>query len=423
MNPKNTTAQDDNTSSEPRRVQVPHRSDTTMTVNARDRDAAAQLVRTQLDHIYDTTPPNQPKQQEQAQTGGTDNNPYNRTHTADSMQQASQSDAWKQYHSSWQKYYQEYYQRYYLQQLQAQKEELSRGAAERAKVPAQDTTPSNKPEPSSKEESKHTARRSSSENPATRLLQHEIVQKIKQQAEGVRHSAHFMPIISAIVVGLMFMFVQYNRMFVASVKAYVSPGSTASQNIILDPTTNTKVTQDPRIIIPKINVDAPVVNGLSSIAEADVQRALQDGVVHYPIPGANSLPGQKGNSVFLGHSSNDVFDNGNYKFVFLLLERLEVGDTFYVHYQGTRYTYSITKKEVILPNEVGKLVLPADKPMATLVTCVPIGTALKRLVVYAEQISPSPTSATGAPEEKANEDAGKLPGYSPTFLDRLFGGN
>lgn len=403
---------------DPRRVQVPHRTDTHFSVGSRNQDAAAHIVRAQLDKIYDTNPPNQP----QTPPAASVDNPYDRTHSENPMAQASQSEAWKQYHSSWQKYYQEYYQRYYLQQLEAQKQELAQKSKQDAELQPAAIQPQVKEKTPPTASTEPTHQFSTNTNPAVRLLNHEIVQKIKQQASDVRRSAHFMPLISAVVVGVLFMFVQYNRMFVASVKAYVSPGSTASQSIILDPTTNTKVSDQPRVIIPKINVDAPVVYGLTSIAENDVQNALKDGVVHYPIPGANSLPGQNGNTVLLGHSSNDVFDDGDYKFVFLMLEKLEVGDTFYVHYQGTRYTYAITNKEVILPNEVSKLILPADKPRATLITCVPIGTALKRLIVTAEQVSPSPSNATVAPEAAAaKKDPAALPGYSPTFLDRIFG--
>lgn len=134
------------------------------------------------------------------------------------------------------------------------------------------------------------------------------------------------------------------------------------------------------------------------------------------------MPGQTGNTVILGHSSNDVFDDGAYKFVFVQLDKLDKGDTFYLNYQGTRYTYSVTEKKVIDPTEVSQLIINTDKPLATLVTCTPPGTALKRLVVIAEQISPDPSKATA---NTANATSSKLPniaGNSPTLFERLFGG-
>lgn len=377
--------------------------------HGQNNDHTAHIVRQQLNHIYGDSNHTQAMQQ---QAGS----PYDRTHEQNALQQTEHNNALKQYHTAWQNYYKEYYQRYYLQQVQALQQKT------------QHTDNSTQSQPLGHGHHHHhndspiysdkAARQS------TNQIHEEIVGKIKGRARQWQGSSHFMPIVSAIVVGLLFMSVQYNRLFVAQVKAYVSPGSTSAQNIIIDPTTNTKVSQEPRLIVPKINVDAPVVYGVESLQENTIQAALRSGIVHYPIPGANSLPGQAGNSVFLGHSSNDVFDTGQYKFVFVLLERLEKGDTFYAHYKGTRYTYSVTKKEIIDPSEVSKLVLDTDKPMATLVTCVPPGTALKRLVVYGEQISPDPAGAAAAGvEAKEPDSSDPLPGYAPTLFERLFGGD
>lgn len=212
-------------------------------------------------------------------------------------------------------------------------------------------------------------------------------------------------------------------MITAQVKSFISPGSIAAQNIILDPTLDTKVGPEPRMIIPKINVDAPVVYDVPSLAEATVQNALKDGVIHYPIPGANANPGEKGNSVFLGHSSNDVFDDGDYKFIFVQLEQMKEGDTFYINYNSTRYTYTVTATETILPTEVTKLIKTSDKPTVTLVTCTPVGTAEKRFLVHAEQISPDPANATAttAPTTPNTSQPGSITGNSPTLFDRLFG--
>lgn len=375
--------------------------------------AAQQLIREQIDKIYGGSD-QQKANPEPAQSDNQEIPPaYGRSHSneAATLQNAGHSDAWKDYHSAWQSYYQQYYQRYYLQQVHAHTQRLqqnivtSSGAPKKEdflKAPEQKAVHS-EPSETSKE------------------IKSQLVAKVQERAKKVRKSHHFVPIVSALVVGLLFIFLQYNRVFVAQVKAYVSPGSINPQNIIVDPSSDTAVGQEPRLIIPKINVDAPVVYGVQSLADAPVQDALRDGVVHYPIPGAHSTPGQKGNAVFLGHSSNDVFDNGKYKFVFVLLERLQPGDTFYIHYQGTRYTYSVTKKEVISPNEVSKLIVQSDKPLATLVTCVPPGTALKRLVVWAEQISPDPNKANAATESESSDQPAVLPDDGKSILERLFG--
>lgn len=387
------------------------------------REAAAHIVKQQVDRIYEDNSPHKAaedavraQQQETAPTTEPDN-VYDRTHSNQTAYTQANNDHVKQYHSAWQNYYQKYYERYYMQQLQASRGQIEARANQAAQPqPLTQSQPEQQPQTTGAPETL-------TKKEAVTELRGKLLDKVKNQAEKARKSRHFLPIMSAVVIALVFVFLQYNRQLVASVQAYVSPGSIAPQNIVLDPTTNVEVDDEPRLIIPKINVDAPVVYGLESIAEGPVQEALDHGVVHYPIPGANSVPGQVGNTAILGHSSNDVFNTGAYKFIFVQLDQLNEGDTFYAHYEGTRYTYSVTGKEVIEPTEVNKLVLDTDKPMMTLITCTPPGTALKRLIVYAEQISPDPAAATAAPERADNGDPEEIPDYySPTVFERLFGG-
>jgi sortase A len=149
--------------------------------------------------------------------------------------------------------------------------------------------------------------------------------------------------------------------------------------------------------------------------------AMEKGVAHFSIPGASSHPGQIGNTVIAGHSSNDLFGGGDYKFIFAQLEKLAVGDSIYLNYQSKRYTYTITKKEVVEPDEVNKLIYPTSKPVVTLITCTPLGTALHRLLITAEQVSPDPAASTAAPTTNADPTTTQIPGSPPTFLERLFG--
>lgn len=428
--PINDTASD---SSDDRKVVVPMRH---------DRDAVAGLARQQINNLYassagSSTKHPQPTEiigQAIAANGDKSNEPeipdtYRRTHGDEglALSMGGQSEVWENYHSAWQSYYQQYYQRYYLQQLSLTRQKLQPGAV---------ATHSAEPEPqwlsgpattksifsgqaAGKEADNNEALKP---NQAVNELKSRLLAKIKQRATTVKKSHHFMPLISAVSVGLLFMLVQYNQLIQGQILAYISPGSISSQSIIVDPTSTAAVGPEPRLIIPKINVDAPVVYGVGTVQEGPIQEALQRGVVNYPLPGATSVPGQIGNSVILGHSSNDVFAPGDYKFVFALLERMEVGDTFYSNYQGKRYTYKVTKMEVIRPSEVGKLIYPTNKPLMTLVTCVPVGTAANRLLVTAEQISPDPAAAAAAPAAPpVSAQTTNIPGNNPTLFERLFG--
>lgn len=391
-----------NDDSPSRNVNVPARQ--SGGIRTPDRDAAAQLMRQQINSIYDDNA---------TSDTGPAHGVYEKTHneTIDhSAASTGENSDWKQYHSAWQSYYQQYYERYYMAQLH-RRQQTVRPTPTTGVVSHEPTGP------------QITASSEITQDKAVNELRSQLLSEVRQRSQKVRKSRHFMPLIAALSVALLFSLLQYNRLFVAQVKAYVSPGSINPQNIILDPTLSTKVGPDPKIIIPKINVDAPVVYDVPSLEERIVQRKLKDGVVHYPIPGASSVPGQTGNTVILGHSSNDVFDDGGYKFVFVQLDKLNVGDTFYLNYQSTRYTYSVTEKKIIDPSQVGELVINNGKPLATLVTCTPPGTALKRLVVIAEQISPDPAKASAGASSDVTAKPVNIAGNSPTFLERLFGNN
>ena len=202
--------------------------------------------------------------------------------------------------------------------------------------------------------------------------------------------------------------------------AYVSPGNIDPQNIVIDPNSDSAVASEPLLIIPKINVDVPVIYGVGSDYDSQMA-AMNKGVAHFAIPGASSLPGQIGNTVISGHSSNDLLDSGDYKFIFAQLDKLNTGDTIYVNYQSKRYTYTVTNKEVVKPSQVTKLVYPTTKPLLTLITCTPIGTSTNRLLVTAEQISPDPSTSIAAPTTNSSASNSSMPGNSPTLWERIFG--
>lgn len=352
--------------------------------------AAVDAVRAQIDNIYNNTnvqPTAQPKPQPKA-IQPEYVSPYERTHVEHAKPQSSQ---WKQYHSAWQTYYQKYYEGYYTHHLQKAKNELEKQNVDEKTV---------------KQE-------------ALFDLRQQLIYKINQHGKKIRKSRHFIPIVSGIVAVLIFVFLQYNRIIIGNIVAYVSPGNISSQNIIINPNEAIAVSPDPVLIIPKINVNVPVHYDVGNDYESQMA-AMVGGVAHFAIPGASSHPGQIGNTVIAGHSSNDWLDNGDYKFIFAQLDRLEAGDTIYANYQSKRYTYLVTKKEIVKPDDVSKLVYATTKPIMTLLTCTPVGTAQSRLLVVAEQISPDPNIATTAPAD-SNLQTNSIPGNSPTLLERLFG--
>lgn len=381
------------------------------------QSAAANVLRSQIDALYGDRPVAHPAPRAHTPSAPQrdDANPYERTHEAHPQPQAEQ---WKAYHSAWQNYYQQYYAAYYEHQ-QSQQQAL-KGTPEVFEEKPVETTPAQSYF-SSHTDLEETAE-DLSKDQALYELRQKLLGKVQHQAKKIRRSKHFMPIAASLVVVLVFLFLQYNRVLFAAVNAYVSPGSIDPQNIVIDPSGGTAVSEDPRLVIPKINVDVPVLYDVGADYDSQMD-AMGKGVAHFSIPGANSHPGEIGNTVISGHSSNDLFDGGDYKFIFAQLDKLNTGDTIYANYKGTRYTYVVTKKEVVMPTEVSKLVYTTNKPVMTLITCTPLGTSQKRLLVTAEQISPDPAAAAAAPtgSGQGSESTSIPGGNSPTVLERLFG--
>lgn len=143
--------------------------------------------------------------------------------------------------------------------------------------------------------------------------------------------------------------------------------------------------------IPSIAVNAPIVFE-PSLAESDIQLALRRGVVHL---GTTAEPGQPGNVSLFGHSSGQPWAPGDYKFVFTLLDKLKPGDKIFIDHKGQRYIYKVTGSRTVMPDEVS-VVNQGNGHNLTLITCTPVGTSLKRLVVSAVQISPKPADATAS---------------------------
>lgn len=147
---------------------------------------------------------------------------------------------------------------------------------------------------------------------------------------------------------------------------------------------------DTRIVIPRISKNVPVIT-ISTEAlvnrdwgrlEQEIQEALHDGVVHYP---GTAFPGDAGNIVVTGHSSYFVWDPGRFKDVFALLHDVRVGDKIYMYYKQDQYTFEVFDTKIVLPTQVDILTQEGENRL-TLITCTPVGTNLKRLVVLARPV-------------------------------------
>ena len=121
-----------------------------------------------------------------------------------------------------------------------------------------------------------------------------------------------------------------------------------------------------RLVIPRINVDVPVVEGVD-------WEQLKKGAGHL-IGSAN--PGERGNVFIAGH--NDIYGE-----IFRDLKDLKVGDEITAYAGQQVYRYIVRATRIVEPDDVS-VMYPTSSPVLTLMTCHPYMVDSHRLVVIAE---------------------------------------
>ncbi len=323
--------------------------------------------------------------------------------TKDSQTPQASPQDWQRYHSAWQNYYQKYYGEYYgkaaREYVAREKMKFERNQIEKERKERQAAyTPMEQIATAESQEIQDDFRE-------------KIRKKAEQRARKLRKSRHFIPLIIGAVILLLGVCFQYNQVIASHIVAYMSPGNTEVNEIVaLDPTLAIKTHATPYLMIPKLNIEVPVVFGTKNDVNS-MNIAMDKGVANFAVPGASAKPGEIGNYVVSGHSAGNIYQRSNYKFIFSGLTRMKEGDLVYMDYNNTRYTYKVTGTKVVKPTDVAALRKIAKdnegKPMITLITCVPLGTSRDRLLVYGEQISPSYDNAPSPNPEEEKEDDGK----------------
>ncbi len=242
---------------------------------------------------------------------------------------------------------------------------------------------------------------------------HKVERRTRKKQSGHLKSLGF-GLVSGVIAVVVLLFSFFNERFIAP---FINPSKNVSDSsIIIDPS-STSVGTDSKIIIPKINVEIPVVYDVPTVEENAIQAGLERGVVHYA---TTPNPGEKGNGIIFGHSSNNILNKGKYKFAFVLLKRLEVGDTFILQKGGKRYIYRVFTKKVVKPTDVGVLTENTGKVGSfSLITCDPPGTTLNRLVVTGEQITPDPAENTASTAKQPTAAPALVPGNSESLWHRF----
>jgi sortase A len=388
----------------------------------KDSHAAANLVRSKLSHLYGLAPDEPSVKEEIKEVKQLKTHHAKLSKHQQFLDQLGKSGrSMEEIQTSWHDYYQslddegkhEVWQEFYAEHEKRRDQEKNKPEPAVEKVKPLAVAPV----------SPQKAAEYGYQPPKTRVsnIKEDLLGRVSERAVKSKKHSHAHSLVFGLGMGTMVIFI---LMFSFFNERFITPFITPSHNvgatsIIVDPTDTGDVSAEPKIIIPKINIEAPVVYDVETTEEKAVQKGLERGVVHYAI---TPNPGEMGNSVIVGHSSSNILNSGKYKFAFLLLKSLENGDTFIIHKDKKRYVYKVYEKYVTSPDDLSVLDPPdKDHPaIVTLITCDPPGSSTNRLIIHAEQIFPSPEknkkpsatpTTTSAPEE--------LGGAPPTLWSRL----
>jgi LPXTG-site transpeptidase (sortase) family protein len=108
-------------------------------------------------------------------------------------------------------------------------------------------------------------------------------------------------------------------------------------------------------------------------------------LVHYP---GTALPGQTGSVVIFGHSTlPQFFKPEDYTSIFSTLPTIKIGSDIFTTVDKVTYTYRVIKTQEVKPQDTWALRQVYDQRLMKLVTCVPPGTKLRRLIVEAQLVN------------------------------------
>jgi sortase A len=140
------------------------------------------------------------------------------------------------------------------------------------------------------------------------------------------------------------------------------PGSTSYDSYLLS--------------IPSLGIS----NANVSLTNEDLTQTL----VHYP---QTALPGQYGSPVIFGHSTLPQFyDQQNYKTIFSTLPKIKKDSDITINTSGIEYRYRVNKVYEVKPTDLWVLGQDYSRKTLKVVTCVPPGTTIRRLVVEADLV-------------------------------------
>ena len=138
------------------------------------------------------------------------------------------------------------------------------------------------------------------------------------------------------------------------------------------------------IELPRLNTTIPIYHGTS-------EAVLQVGVGHLQ---NTSLPvgGESTHAALSGHRGLPT------RSLFTDLDKMEIGDTFYITVLGQTLCYTVDQIVTVLPHEMNALAIEEGRDYVTLITCTPYGVNSHRLLVRGHRVPYTPEAEAQAME-------------------------
>lgn len=158
--------------------------------------------------------------------------------------------------------------------------------------------------------------------------------------------------------------------------------------------------------IPKIKVNLPIYHSVSD-------SVLAKGAGHMP---QTSLPVGGANT----HAAISAHTGLASAPMFTELERLEVGDVFYITVLDTKMAYEVDQILVVKPADITPLQIQPGEDLVTLITCTPYGVNSHRLLVRGKRVPLTEEAAVDG--SGASQEAEELSVYWRRYLGGILDG-
>lgn len=145
----------------------------------------------------------------------------------------------------------------------------------------------------------------------------------------------------------------------------------------------TDLNMEAKLIISKLNIEAPIIFNVNAGSNVKYLSALESGVAHFA---GTAMPNiDTGNTFIFGHSSYYYNQPGDYKEIFADLGKISQNDEIIIKRtdQEEEYKYAVDEIKIVEASYTEAFSQEGEKRL-TLMTCWPVGTSRERLLVIAK---------------------------------------